>query len=191
MKNTSNLRVLNEQTTISLLLVLLFLAGTYYYLIPQFKESQTEKYTNQAKLTELQETSQKMEALKSLIDSSRVKAEARGVNFAQFKNVYPATEQMPELVVQLDQIKAQNTGLGMKYDLTKPENDGLISKMTLTVTATGQYPALKDLVDRLQRNVRPVIFTQVSFSTGSDDTVNLNATGYVQSKSVSSTYLSK
>lgn len=190
MKNKSQLRILNDQSTISALIILLFFAGTYFYLLPQYKESQTLKYQNKAKLIELKETSQKMESLKNLIDSSKVKAEARGVNFAQFKNVYPSTEQMPEMVVQLDQIKAENKALDMKYTLSTPENDGITAKMKLSVQASGLYPQLRDLIDRLQRNIRPVIFEQISITTDDGGKVSLSGDGYVQVKAISSTYLS-
>lgn len=191
MNNKSQLRILNDQSAISALVILLAFVGTYFYLLPLYKDSQTEKYQNKAKLAELQETSQKMESLKNLIASSKVKAEARGVNFAQFKNVYPSTEQMPEMVVQLDQIKAENKALDMKYTLSAPENDGITAKMKLSVQATGSYLELKGLVDRLQRNIRPVIFEQVSIVVDENGKTSLSGTGYVQVKSISSTYLSK
>jgi hypothetical protein len=151
---------------IAFLLILASFALVYYVFAPQLVTARNEQATAQAKLDGLNTDIKTLETAKNDMGKAMDELTAKGVDFSTLRNNYPLTESMPDVYLQLeDVIRANPTLKKLDYQVGQPvagiDKGG--AKVSVTLTATGAYGELKNLLIGLETNIRPFILTQVGF----------------------------
>ena len=189
-----------NQTFILLALAFFLIGGVacYKYAIPNLKTAKTalaqKKAQNQGLIDDIANLSQ----AKSAVDDAQTYLKNQlNVDPAQLRYVFPPTEDVPALYLQMEEL-ARTQGIeGATYQISPPavDQDGLV-RIPVTISATASYTDLKHFMSDLQLNIRPISLVTVSFSQAvtKDGTapdsgkMTMSATGFVRAASLSSAY---
>ena len=194
-------------SSIGAILILAAGAGSYFFLAPRLQVAQNAQNQAEANLkavngeiSELKDDQVKLQALKR-------KLADQDIDITRIQLVLPVTEQLPSLYIQMESILGMSPGLvNPTYTLGNPVK-GLVfgADIPVTFSAGGTYPQLKELLTKLEQNIRPISFTQISISTSTVGKagaagaqadpkkvvapVTLTASGFVRAQSLSSAFV--
>jgi len=192
-----------SQTAITLgaLLLIIGLVVCYLFLVPQLKQANTALAKANADLASAQGNLTNITTASTHVAALKQKLAARNIDLNQISQVLPATEDIPSLYIQIQDIMDTAKGdLGVTngtYQIADPvKTTAGDIQIPISVTATGSYTNLKTFIARFEDNIRPITFTSINFavsSTPSDsgpstDKVTLTATGFARSQGLSSAY---
>lgn len=180
---------------VGIALVLGAFALSYYYLVPKLKEARTELKTQEATLKQREAEVAALQRGKVVLEKGEAMLRTKGFDDEKKLNaVMPEYEEIPTLYIQMEQLKGKNPNTPFTYTVGTPaeDKDGTV-KVPVTVTGTGSYAALKDLVANLEANIRPLTFSTVAFSKGgkdqaAQDQLTVTAQGFVRSTGLSPQY---
>ncbi len=187
---------------IGFLLLIASFALVYYTFAPKLISARNEEATSQAKLDGLNADIKTLESAKNDMGKAMDELRAKGVDFATIRNNFPFTESMPDVYLQIEEVVKANPNLKkLDYQVGQPTvtTDVKGVKIPITMTATGAYGELKNLIIGLETNIRPFSLSQVGFSaytSGADEkdipagSFVLTLTGYTQAESLSASYAS-
>lgn len=208
----------STSNTISVAAVLLIIAGLFWQessLVPQLRDATATSQANQQQIAASDQNITVLQSAGQKLQSAVANLGQQGIDRNLFQRVLPATEDLPDLYVQMEAVLASNQpGIsGPTYSLGTPAlspNTADNGQATIPVTlgASGHYLDLKHYLAVLERTTRPVTFTSLGFSrpvaaasTGSSDpntpatpattsstALVLTATGYFRSLGLSSAY---
>jgi Tfp pilus assembly protein PilO len=178
------------------LLAIVSFAVIFYFLLPRLTEANAEN----AQATAQHEALQK--EISTLTSASNTLTQLENQYADQFKAgklAFPDTEEMPSLYIQLESITGTTPGLvNVSYQAATPVADEKGVKVPVSVTASGRYSDLKNLLNRLEVNSRPLSFTTIVFTQGSGSVANnpegqsgiltLVASGYARAEALSPAY---
>ena len=154
-------------TSVGIILLLAGGAGSYFFLAPrlqlasQASDNATTELTGiQGEITELTDDRAKLTTLKSNLA-------AQNIDIARIQQVLPATEQLPSLYIQIESILQASPGLvNPTYQLGTPVKGAVFgADIPVTFSAGGTYSQLKDVLVKLEQNIRPLSFTTLSITT--------------------------
>ncbi|CAN5178223.1 hypothetical protein BH11PAT4_BH11PAT4_3280 [soil metagenome] len=169
---------------IAILLIMASFALVYYVFAPQLVTARNEQAAAQAKLDGLNTDIKTLETAKNDMGKAMDDLTAKGVDFATLRNNYPLTESMPDVYLQVEEvIRANPTLKKLDYQIGQPVVGvlGAGAHIPITLTATGTYGELKNLLIGLETNIRPFILTQIGFAgyTATTDEKDIPAGAYV------------
>lgn len=185
---------------IGFLLLIASFALAYYTFVPQLISARTDEATAQAKLDGLNADIKTLESAKNDMGKAMDELRAKGVDFAAIRNNFPLTENMPDVYLQVEEVVKANPNVKkLDYQIGQPTVTPGVKgvKIPITLTATGAYGELKNLIIGLETNIRPFSFSQVGFSayTGGTEEKDipvgsfvLALTGYTQTETLSASY---
>jgi Tfp pilus assembly protein PilO len=185
---------------IGLLLLMLGVAGTYYYFLPDLQSHRELVVSTRAQSEGLDADIKTLTDARHQLDSAKATLIQKGVDFSKVAAAVPATESVPELYIQMeDLIKTAENTLGIvkpTYQISTPLVEGQnIAKVPVAVGASGTYPSLKAFITNLEHNIRPLTITSLSFTQptneapGSPDNIyTLTVTAFARSESLSPAY---
>lgn len=182
---------------IGLLLLVLGLGLSYEFFAPRLQAARSDEGTNQAKLDALTSEVDQLTTAQQNLAVTKQQLVSRGIDLNKAAAVLPATEDMPSLYIQMEDVMRRSSQAGITnpaYQLSDPalDADGTV-KIPVTVTGSGSYADLKSFLTRLETNIRPVSLTSVALTTkdaNGSTSLSLSATGYVRARALSSAYAS-
>lgn len=190
------------------LLILAGLAAVYFFEMPQLKQANTSYEKAKADAASAAGDVQAIQNAAKKLKAAEDKITARQVNIDSISQVLPATEDLPSLYIQIQEVMTKSTQeLSLKqptYQVTDPVKSASGDvRIPVSISATGSYANLKQLITRYENNIRPVSFISLSIqsvpptSSGSPDTdipagyFSLSASGYVRAQGLSPAYALK
>lgn len=194
----------NVNQTIILITLLLFVLGgiaTFKFALPKLHDAKVSLEEQIAKNKGLQADIGSLTQAKSQVQEAQDNLKNQlGVDPARLRYVFPPTEDVPELYLQMESI-IQTAGItNPTYQINPPalDQDGLV-RIPISISATGSYLDLKTFVSKLQTNIRPVSLLTASFSKAApkeegqsvDGLLTMTATGFVRAAALSNAYTTK
>ena len=186
------------------ILLLLGLAGSYLLLLPRLQAANAVLEQADGLLKVDQQNLLAVQKVDAQVKQVNATLVSKGVDLSKAQQILPATEQLPSLYIQMEALvaTAQATVGSPTYTLGTPikDTEGGV-QIPVTVSANGDYAHLKLLLGMFEQNIRPVSFTQISFTVATPATtttaasktppkgvVSLSATGFVRALGFSSAY---
>lgn len=186
---------------IAALLILVGLGGTYQFLNPNLNLAATNYAQAKAQDDGLQTDINTLQAAQTKVDVAKHTLSDAGLDFNSLANIFPATEEIPNLYIQMEYLMGSTPNVVSSYQVSPPvSNTPGDVRIPLTFAATGTYSSLKDFIVTLENNIRPVTITALSFGPAATKDQNgkpvkdaetkltVNISGYVRSQSLSSAY---
>lgn len=193
----------NPNQSVGLIAFFLIVGGflaTYYILAPQLTTARTKQAEAKAKLDGLNADIKTLETAKQDMGKAMDDLTAKGVDFSALRTNFPLTESIPDVYLQVEDVITLNPSLRkVDYQIGQPVLDleGKGVRIPITMTATGTYGDLKNLLVSMETNIRPFILSQVSLATytPSQDDRDIpsgayvaSLTGYTLSEKLSASY---
>jgi len=182
-KNQWQLAVLRYSKVITLLLVIIIFAGSYFLVLePKYQQVGIGgQYNVDTLTTELEKREKYVTEVKALIANYQQLGQS---DIVKLEQILPHKKDIPGLFVQLEEIAKENgmqlAGISINEvpDVTRIKDDGVIGKMNITVNligeTTGGYRIVKDYLASVERSLRLFDVNAVYFSPGSPNyTVSL------------------
>lgn len=145
-----------------LLLMIIGVGSVYVLLAPRLQAARGDLETAKAQLRGV-ETDIKVltTAQNQLNQAKQVMHQEKGVDFTKLSLVYPNTEDVPGLYLQLEALMQQGSRNGMEtpvYQVGVPVLDATegSAHIPVTVSAVGTYTQIKQFVSDLELNLRPL-----------------------------------
>lgn len=160
----------NTLVMVGVLLLVIGIGGTYEFLAPNLKAEHASLAEVTAELNGTQTDIDSLTKAKSELDTDKAALSTqKGVDFTKVANVYPKTEDIPGLYLQLEGLMGTVAGFGVTnaaYQVGAPVLDATISAVTIpvTVSGAGSYAAAKAMVTQLETNLRPFSITTLNLS---------------------------
>jgi hypothetical protein len=121
----------------------------------------------------------------------------RGIDLAVLNAIVPPDEDIPGLYISMDRIVNDGRFANLKpsYTLGTPvlsPTGG--AQISVAMTAAGEYANLKNLLNELRINIRPVVVTGISLARQASEkgqtsnTWAMTVTGYVTAQKISESY---
>jgi Tfp pilus assembly protein PilO len=175
--------------------------GMYEYLAPNLKTSRGDLVAAQAKLEGLNTDIKVLTNAQALLQASLdTMQKDRGVDFSRIPYIYPKTEDIPGLYLQLEGVMriAQAEGVALpSYQVSAPVLDSTENSVHIpvTVSGTGSYDDLKNFITKLEQNLRPLSIESLNLSQTLDKDkgtptgeFTLNLAGIIRAQSLSPAY---
>lgn len=186
---------------LGVLLMIVSLAGVFEFLAPRLTDARANLASDQAKLKGLQSDVDVLTTAKNqLAQDEKALQDDRGVDFTKLPLIYPKTEDMPGLYLQLEALMQRGLAEGVtspSYQVTAPVLDATEGSVHIpvTISAIGQYAQLKTFIALLEQNLRPISIQTINLSQTLDKDkgtpsglFTLNVAGIVRAESLSSAY---
>lgn len=192
--------------TVSLIAVLMLVLGLgviYKWFAPRLNTAKQNLAIANAQLTAVNEDINALKQARAGLTKAKSDLDKAGVQVDLAKQVVPATEDLPGLYIQMEDLmsKAQTLGVvGPTYQVSLPVTDtasGQGAKVPLTMTGRAPYSVIKQWLTLGEHNTRPILFSSVSITPVPATTTgtvvpagefNLTASGYVRAQAMSSAY---
>ena len=182
------------------------LSGSYFWILPRLQLANALYSQSEAQLIADSDSLNALQKVSAQVKSVDLALREQGVDLKKAQKVLPPSEEMPSLYIQMETVVSQaQANIGSPtYTLGTPVKDvstGSV-QIPITLSGNGDYLHLKAFLGSFEQNIRPVTFTQISFtvaapsaqaSTSADKTttkgvVSLVASGYVRATGLSSSY---
>ena len=193
-------RSTSSQTLLGLgiLFLLVGLGGSYEFLAPRLLTARTDLATSQAQLDTITSEVAQLNVAQQNLVVAKQSLTNRGIDLNKALEVMPATENVPGLYIQLEDLMTRGGQAGVSetnYQVSDPiiDTDGT-AKVPVTITGFGSYSDLKNFITMAETNIRPLSFTTVGFAAAQKNggtVLQLTATGYVRSQGLSAAFSSK
>ncbi|HSI20563.1 MAG TPA: type 4a pilus biogenesis protein PilO [Verrucomicrobiae bacterium] len=184
-----------------IVLLLLGVGGSYQFLSPQLKVVRASLAANQANLKGLESDVAALSTARLQLNQVKERMEIeRKVDFSKVNDVYPRTEDMPGLYLQLESLITQANTLGVKdaaYQVGTPVMDSTENavRIPVSITGTGTYANLLAFVTKLEQNLRPLSLETFNLAQAVDKEKNqatgqftLNAAAIVRAETLSASF---
>ena len=194
---------LNQNLTLlGILLIIVSVGGSYQFLILPTKTSLGELASLTAKEKGLSQDIADLKKVDQDLIQGKQTLAGQGTTLTTLQSIVPATEDMPGLYLQMEQLIKDPLIQKGTYQLGAPSADPAGGvKIPVTLTAQGSYLSLKRFIVNLEQNIRPISFTNIAFTIAGQDasastttvsapagSVSLSLTGYVTAQALSSAY---
>lgn len=192
-------------TLIGVLLLLVGVGGTWQFLAPQLLQARDTLETEKAKLRGLESDVAALTTAKLQLEQTTASMRTeRGVNFDRLPLVFPKTEDVPGLYLQLEALVSRAADGGLNnprpvYQVSAPITDSTNGGVTIpvAVTAVGDYLSLKQFVSDLELNLRPLSIQTINLAQNLDresgtasGLFTLNVAAVVRAETLSPSYSS-
>jgi Tfp pilus assembly protein PilO len=195
-------------TVIGVAVALVSLIAAYTITLPRYRAARTDQLKSESVLAARLKDNEDLKEVEQQLTLAESQLAAVGVTKDKIAAVVPATEQIPELYIQLEQLMRQlsaadaGTGLrdgkvsGATYTLGVPQKQGDLVEIAVSVQASGDYTAIKSFVASLQQNIRPLVFRTISITRTTTaegkavggGTLTVNLSGAIFAHDLSSAY---
>lgn len=194
----------NLNQTFILLAIGLFLIGgigSYRYAVPNLKSAKTALAQTKAQNQGILDDIASLNQAKSAVDDAQTYLKNQlNVDPAQLRYVFPPTEDVPGLYLQMESLMSAAGIESPSYQIGLPalDQDGL-ARIPVTITATGSYTDLKHYITDLELNIRPISLITASFTQSVEKDggapaigkMTMSATGFVRAAGLSAAYSTK
>lgn len=194
----------NINQTFILLAVFFFLLGgigIFKYALPKLKDARTALAEQVAKNEGIKADINSLNQAKTAVEDAQAYLKNQlGVEPERLRYVFPPTEDVPELYLQMESLILTPGVENPTYQISPPavDTEGLV-RIPISITATGTYGNLKGFLSALQLNIRPVSLLTATFSKAvakegeavTADSLTMTATGFVRAAGLSAAYTTK
>jgi uncharacterized protein YoxC len=187
---------------IGVLLMIVSLAAIYMFLVSGLHTARTNLATTQAKLSGLETDIDVLTTAQNKLDfAEAAMTNDKKVDFGKIPLVYPKTEDVTGLYLQLEALMSQAIADGISlpaYTVSAPltDTDGSIH-IPVSVSGTGSYVKLKTFLANLEDNLRPLTISTINLAQTIDKdkgtpngAFTLNVASIVRAQTLSSAYTS-
>ena len=182
------------------------LAGSYFLVLPRLQAANLALLTADSQLTADRQNLAALTQVSVQVKKVDQALSSQGVDLKKAQQVLPPFEDMPSLYIQMEALTAQaQASIGTPtYTVGAPTKDpaGGSIQIPVSISGNGDYPHLKAFLSSFEQNIRPVTFTQLSFTIASatatpapdkagplpKGAVTLSATGYVRATGLSAAF---
>jgi len=206
----ANFQKTSPSQTVSAIAIFLIagsLAYTYFVLLPARQTAYSAKNAAIAKNAGLTQDVANLKNAKAQLSQAETAMTNYGVNLNNASLAMPATEELPNLYVEMESLMVDAGAGGLtnpQYTLGPPalSTSGASAQVPVSITASGSYADLKAYITLLEDSLRPIVIDQVSFQAGSQssssstdssnaspaDGYSVNITGSFWSSGLSAAY---
>lgn len=156
-------KIMQKITIATIIIILCLVAGIIFFGWDEYKEFNNLKFQLESSKADLKSKQEYFSKLNEVL----AKLNENDVELAKIDSALPATSVVPEMVNFLAEKSSQNGLILEKVDSEKisPLTKGSkIQKVSLDLTLSGFYPALRNFISSLQNSAKIIEINSIKFS---------------------------
>lgn len=158
-----------------LLIIIAALVFDWYSVLPTVKSQQLEKSNLKKEVADIQQKQSDLAGIKTAI--ANLEPDLERLNLTM-----PTKEDRPEMIVAINTIAADAGLTGeplIEFNNQETDSATGAKKVAVTIDVNGFYDNLNQFLEKIQKNIRPIVITSVAFTPrlSEDEAIQSNQFG--------------